>query len=350
MNLFTWRMCAEGIASPLLGSTPAGLPALLARVDTGAATSLDELTRSLPGGAYTTLRTFHGRQVLQLEAHFTRLEQTAEMVGKPIRLDRLTVRRAMQMALLLAQRWSLQGLSNQLDSAHLGFDQTREQPTSSGEPSGSEVTDRDLVVSAENLQRLEGPSDAPRPDFRLRLTLDLTDQPGDLYLSLQALTTPPDSAYQQGVPVITYQMQRWLPKAKLTRFIERSGAVRQSLPPGVNEALMFDEAGQLLEGLSSNFFAIIEGEIWTAEAGVLSGITRSLVLEGARQLGLTLHLQSACLSDVPRLQEAFITSSSRAVLPISRIDDHPLPSAPGPLTGRLMGMYERLEERLEKLI
>ena len=271
---------------------------------------------SLPGGAYTTLRTFHGRQVLQLEAHFSRLEQTAEMVGKPLTLDRLTVRRAMQMALLLAQRWSLQNQSSQLRL----------------------------------LKTLIQWTGHPKPDFRLRLTLDLTDQPGDLYLSLQTLTTPPASAYQQGVPVITCQMQRWLPKAKLTRFIERSGAVRQSLPPGVNEALMFDDSGHLLEGLSSNFFAIIEGEIWTAEAGVLSGITRSLVLEGACQLGLALHLQPACLSDIPRLQEAFITSSSRAVLPISRIDDHPLPSAPGPITGRLMEVYEGLvEEMLEEI-
>jgi branched-chain amino acid aminotransferase len=279
---------------------------VLEQVDPGDADSLDALTQLLPGGAYTTLRTFHSKQVLHLEDHFQRLESTAAMVEKPLYLHRSRARQAIQAALRQAQQ--------------------RHYTPDCGAPSGEQ-------------------------DFRIRITLDLQDQPGDFYLALQPLTTPAHEAYQQGVPVVTFRMQRWLPKAKLTRFIQRSGELRRAMPPGVNETLMLDEQGHFLEGLSSNFFAVLEGEIWTAEEGVLSGITRSLVLEGIRRLGLPLRLQPANLADLPRIQEAFITSSSRAVLPVCRIDDHPLPSAPGPLTRRLMDEYARaVDASLEEIL
>lgn len=270
----------------------------------GSASSLDELTRSLPGGAYTTLRTFHGRQALHLESHFQRLEETGAMVGLHFHLNRQILRHSLRQAL----------------------------------------------QSAQELQASQTADNVQENDYRLRLTLDLESQPGDLYLALQPLEAPPAAAYQSGVSAVTCQMQRLLPKAKLTRFIERSSPLRQALPAGVNEAIMFDQDGNLLEGLTSNFFCVIAGEIWTAEQGVLSGITRQLVLEAVQRLGIPLHLDPARLSDLARMQEAFITSSSRGVLPLKQIDERRLPAAPGSLTEVLMQDYVRsLEILLEEI-
>jgi branched-subunit amino acid aminotransferase/4-amino-4-deoxychorismate lyase len=82
-----------------------------------------------------------------------------------------------------------------------------------------------------------------------------------------------------------------------------------------------DEDGSILEGLSSNFFAIKRGELWTAENEVLSGITRLIVLEEGRKEGLDIHLLPVNYSELPGISESFITSSSRAVLPVVKIDN-----------------------------
>lgn len=262
-------------------------------------TTLDALSARLPGGAYTTFRTFDGRKALCLNDHLERLGQTASLAGKPVPLDTTRLRHALRQAVL---------------------------HTASGQ------------------------------DQRLRLTLDLEREPGTIYISAEPLHVPPPEAYCQGVRAVTVTMQRQLPKAKLTRFIARSGPVRQSLPPDVNEALMADEQGCLLEGLSSNFFAWQAGELWTAEEGVLSGITRSLALACAESLGLPVRLEPARREHIPDFEEAFITSSSRAVLPLRQIDAVTIGAgqrpdgAPGPLTRRLMAAYQsRLAAQIEPI-
>ena len=165
------------------------------------------------------------------------------------------------------------------------------------------------------------------------------------------LDVPPPAAYREGVAIITCTLERLLPQAKLTRFIARSRHIRQSLPPGVNEAVMVSADGFLLEGLTSNFFAICQDEIRTAEQAVLAGITRSLVLEAARRLGLPVRFQPVHLSELAALQEAFLTSSSRGVLPVSRIDSIQIGAGkPGPLTRRLMHIYDAIIlEQLEPI-
>ncbi len=289
----------------------------LKQLDLGQVDSLDASTALIPGGAYTTFRTFQGTKTLLLEDHFLRLEETSHLAGQPVQIERLAVRGALRRVLAEAQRLFA------VDSAP---DAQEETPTQPGIPSSTPF------------------------DLRLRMTLDLEQRPGELYLAAEPLHTPPQEAYAHGVRVVIRRMQRINPKAKLTRFIQRSDPVRQSLPAGVNEAVMVNEQDELLEGLSSNFYAILYGEIWTAEAGVLSGITRSMVIECARRLDIPMRYQPARLSDVPRIQEAFITSASRAVLPLCQIEDTTLPQTPGALTRRLMQAYVGLlEERLEKI-
>jgi branched-chain amino acid aminotransferase len=165
-----------------------------------------------------------------------------------------------------------------------------------------------------------------------------------VYIAAEPLHVPPERAYAEGVKTITVEMQRQTPKAKLTRFIERSGSVRQALPQDVNEAIMVNAQGQVLEGLTSNFFGVLDGVLWTAEEGVLSGITRSLTLECAARLGIPVTLQALHKGQIPILKEAFITSSSRAVLPVRQIDDCRF-TAPGPLTHQLMDAYNQAIER-----
>jgi hypothetical protein len=99
-------------------------------------------------------------------------------------------------------------------------------------------------------------------------------------------------------------------------------------PPGVSEVLMVrarkDEHGEerleLLEGLSSNVFVLYkDGTLRTATNGVLNGFVRHLVLESAKESGLFFDPSPVFLHQSDEWEEAFITSSSRLIYPISKM-------------------------------
>jgi len=257
------------------------------------AKSLDEAGRYLPGGAYTTFRTFQRFGVLHLADHFSRLEETARLAARPVKLDRARICAALRSAIAAFH--------------------------------GAEA--------------------------RVRVTLDLEQEVGQLYLLLENLHVPSDADYAKGVRVVTRHLQRQNPKAKLTSFIETAEQVRKDLPPGMNEAVMVGEEGCFLEGLSSNFFAVLEGTIWTAEQGVLSGITRSMVIDAARQLEIAVRLEALHVNRLPLIEEAFITSASRAVLPVTAIDEQVVGTGqPGPVTRQLLARYRAMiDQALEYL-
>ena len=254
-------------------------------------TSLDEATRRLPSGGYTTFRTFCTNKVLRLYEHFERLELTARLAAKPVHFNRERVR---------------QDLRNLLSQHHY-------------------------------------------EDTRVRIILDLEDQPGTIFYLVEKLRIPSIRDYTQGVKVVTRQMHRTNPVAKLTRFIEKADAIRQDLPAQTNEAVMVSDGGKLLEGLSSNFFAVCDATIWTADEGVLPGITRSLVIEVINELTIPLRMEPVDFQDLHKLEEAFITSASRGVLPVTSINESLVSNGwPGSLTRKIMERYQqRIEEELE---
>jgi len=268
--------------------------------------TLDAVTTHLPNGAYTTFRTYDHNKVIRLDDHLGRLEETARLAHKPVTLERLRLRDA---------------LRNVID---------------------------------------EYPG---KKDLRIRMVLDLEFALGEIYLMLELLKTPPPDAYHSGVRVITCQLQRDNPKAKLTASIPVADKIRRQLHTGVEEALMVDEAGSILEGLTSNFFAVKGDEIWTNEESVLSGITRLLVLDEAVRIELPVNFRSITITDIHNLEEAFITSSSRGILPVMQIDrilvgsgkpvfpgQSVCPGQPGPITVRLMDCLEdRIRNELQEI-
>jgi branched-chain amino acid aminotransferase len=119
---------------------------------------------------------------------------------------------------------------------------------------------------------------------------------------------------------VTVPVVRANPQAKDTRFLPAAQQAYARLPPGAHEGLLLSEDGRLLEGLSSNFFAIQEGQLYTEEEQALHGITRSLVLEVAGP-GLPLAGRAPRADELGRTSEAFLTSASRGVLAVVRVDD-----------------------------
>jgi branched-chain amino acid aminotransferase len=106
----------------------------------------------------------------------------------------------------------------------------------------------------------------------------------------------------------------------------------------------------LLEGFSSNFYAIQDQKLYTADQDILWGIARRIALTVAADQ-VEIHLRPIHQNELPLLDEAFLTSSSRGVVPIIRVDQTPIGSGlPGPVTGKIRTLYNRwVENRLEPI-
>jgi branched-chain amino acid aminotransferase len=254
--------------------------------------SANAATRLLPEGAFTTLRTYNRRFGLRLEDHFRRLEESARLAGHELKVD----------------RGRLRGLI------------------------------RDTLLPAFAC------------DLRLRIVLDLQEVPGCVYAVAEELVTPAEEDYRLGVAAVTRQMQRQNPLAKLTGFLVEAERTRQAAGP-IHEVLMVSAEGRLLEGLSSNFYAVCAGVVWTAEEGVLAGITRALILEETDRAGLPVRREGLPAVDLAKAEEAFISSTSRGVLPVTQIDGGAVGiGKPGALTRLISERFtRRLESELEPI-
>lgn len=246
--------------------------------------TLDQASNRLPAGAYTTFRTYQKYSALHLNDHIRRLETSAGLAGYSIRLDTDQLQRNLRAALT--------------------------------QFSGSNA--------------------------RVRLTVPFGLESETIFIHVDALSVPTAAQVDNGVKTVTARMQRNNPAAKLSNFIHSSQDARQRLLEGFEEVLMADESGNILEGLTSNFYAIMDGKIWTAGQGVLFGITRQIVLSLAHDSGFPVQLEAPKLSDLSRFTEAFITSTSRAVLPVTEIDDERVGNGkPGLITKKLMQLYDQ---------
>jgi len=225
--------------------------------------SLDGVSSRLPQGVYSTFRTFGGgRKVLGLQAHLARIYDPARQ----------------------------QGLV----------------------PS---VSVNELRLTLRNI--LIGYADV---EARVRISLSLEQKPGQVNIILEPLHLLSSDIYQQGVHVITSSVIRDNPRLKSTSFIQSSSDERSLLRrTGVFEALIVKN-GRVLEGMTSNFFAIIGGTIVTARYGILLGVTRQAVLRVIRKEGLVINYRSLRIDEFSYLKGAFITSSSRGIVPVVNID------------------------------
>ena len=138
-------------------------------------------------------------------------------------------------------------------------------------------------------------------------------------------TGPPDAA----VVVVPWPRNERSPVAglKTTSYAENVVALAHATERGAGEALFANLAGNLCEGTGSNVFVGLDGRLVTPplSSGCLAGITRDHVLETTDAVEADISM-----ADLARADEAFLTSSTRDVQPISTVDGRALPHCPGP--------------------
>lgn len=251
--------------------------------------TVHDLFDNLPLGVYSALRTFEHNKFLGLAAHLDRTEKSMALLGWDYKLDRVALCRALHQA----------------------------------------CTAYPLPDSRVRFDVLAAPAVALGTDSRL-------------LIALSPFQPVPEAYLRDGVRVdVAPQLHRDRPLVKEASFVLK----RRPYPlghPETYEHLMLDETGRILEGSSSNFYAVRDGVLWTAGEGVLEGITRKILLQIAADTGLPVRLEAIRFDEVDQLDEAFITSSSRGLIPVVRIAGRPVGAErPGAMTQRLMTLYDK---------
>jgi branched-chain amino acid aminotransferase len=146
----------------------------------------------------------------------------------------------------------------------------------------------------------------------------------------------PGHWYTNGVKVITFFQQRVLPDAKATNYIPAVLALKEAKAQGAVEALYTTRDNMVLEGTTSNLFALIDDTLVTPENGVLKGITRKTVIELGKKL-FPVSEQDLSLDTLLSASELFITGTNKGIVPVIQVNDHIIGTGtPGPGTRALM--------------
>ncbi len=250
------------------------------------ATDFTELYYGLALGIYSIARTFHHNQFFQLDHHLARTVKSMRLLGWDYTLDEARLRSAI----------------HELCTAY--------------------------------------------PSAEMRVRIDVLAAPATALgidcrelIALMPFTPPPDQLYQLGVRVgYATGLHRDNPLVKTADFAEARKRMGQA--DNYYEQLLVDDQGQILEATSANFYAVRDGVVYTAGAGVLEGVTRRIILDLVQGAALPLTLQAISTDDVPALDEAMISSSSRGILPVVQIGDQTIGQGqPGPITQQLIAAY-----------
>lgn len=245
----------------------------------------EQWLRDAERGAYTTSRTFGGNSVFDLQHHIDRLSNSANLM---VADDALKSPKE-----AVAMRAVTEGL---LTSETL----------------------RPKILESLRTACLEFKEHCGNHQGELRLTTLLTWTSDDVTVKTHAahlpdVPNPPIKVQIKGVA-------RTNAVAKDSEWIRQRQQLQDSMPPDVNEILLADESGAVLEGMSSNLFILSRDTIMTADEGILVGTVRNLVIKVCEEAGIPVKKQAPRLQDSSSWDGALVTSTSRLALPVDSIE------------------------------
>jgi branched-chain amino acid aminotransferase len=263
-------------------------------------------------GVYETLRTYNGQPFL-FDRHMQRLRKSAGMIALPVPL-----------------------------------------------------TDAELDARFRETMRAAGLGDAPEREAYIRLLV--TRGIGELTYDLAATPTPsivvivkPNAhpareVFERGVRVSLVGVVRNHPSTvnpliKSNSLLNNALGMQEALRRGGFEGVMRNYKGELAECTQSNLFVVKGGAALTPplDAGLLPGITRGFLFEVGAELGIPVREAVLRDEDLLGADEAFLTSTTREVVPIVQVDETKIGAGvPGPVTQGLLEGYRRKAEALTR--
>ena len=257
---------------------------------------------------FELFRTYHGHP-FRMEAHLDRLESGAAQIGITIPLPRAQIIQQIQ-ALMATHKY-----------AH------------------STVK---LYLTAGECASPSGLSLAACTSFAPQLII------------MEDLVTPKNpvapygmEAYQRGQNLMTVNHIRELPTIKTANYGIGFVAARQVAGPEYDDVLFTTPDGHVTEATRSNFFAVINGTLTTARAGMLEGITRGVILDLATHLDIPVSVRDYTPAELLTATEAFTTGSIAEIVPVRSINGTILPGA----ENRMMTpVFAKLREAFSALL
>jgi branched-chain amino acid aminotransferase len=194
------------------------------------------------------------------------------------------------------------------------------------------VVSRGLGDCSYNFERVQGP------------TVVMIQKP---------LPAHPAWHYESGIRVAAVGVRRNHPRAldpaiKSSNLLNNILAVREAQSRGAEEPVLLNQEGFVAEGASTNVFLARGGTVATPplSAGILAGITREVVLELLPGLGVPFREEPLRLEDLLGADEVFMTSTTREVVPVTKVDETSIGDGrPGPLTRRVMEAFRAYAPR-----
>ncbi|ETV70966.1 hypothetical protein H257_13699 [Aphanomyces astaci] len=236
------------------------------------------LVLSCPQGVYSAARTVNSKFVFALDSHLKRLVQPTKAIVKDASDDELARRVAPRV---LA---TLRAAMDDLKSHHTLPDDQEFKLTMIMQPFPTATKMTDVVGDH-----------------------------GDVFCHV-GLLHPKESS---NVKVEVAGQPRSNPLVKDLQWAKDRQALYDAMTPGTEEIILMDPTTRrLYEGSQTNFFVVQNNAVVTAEEGILKGTMRDLVLESCATLKIPVELRSPSLDEVDEWSGAFVTSTSRVLMPI----------------------------------
>ena len=170
-----------------------------------------------------------------------------------------------------------------------------------------------------------------------------------LVIIVKPLEEPPARVFNDGirislVPILRNHPGSVNPLIKSNNLLNNALAMQDAYRRGGEEGLMCNYRGELSECSQANFFMVRDGVALTpkSQAGLLEGITRAFLFEVGQDVGIEVRDETLFPKDLETADEAFITSTTRELSPVTRIDDRTLGNGkPGPVTMKLLEGYRK---------
>ena len=194
---------------------------------------------------------------------------------------------------------------------------------------------------ARSARNLIASTDARAFNLKILLVGGKLAADANLYVMCLNPLFPDKHMYRDGVKTITVQHERSFPHAKTLSMLGSYLAYQKARSADAYDALLVDQAGNIIEGTRTNFFCIKDKTLFSPpEEKILLGVTRKAVLAVAGKKGFKLWEGDISLAHLADYDGTFLTSTSSNIMPIRSIDDHTFGDAPPPLRA-LMVVFDR---------
>jgi branched-chain amino acid aminotransferase len=230
------------------------------------------------------------------------------------------------------------------------------------------LTDADIDARFRDTMRVARLGDHPDREAYLRILItrgvgELTYDPAacptpSIVVIAKPHVNPSVEVFDKGVqvalvPIVRNHPGSVNPLIKSNNLLNNALAMQEAFRRGGYEGIMRNYRGELAECTQSNLFIVKNGAALTppVNAGLLPGITRAFLFEVGQEAGIDVREAVLRDEDLFGADEAFLTSTTREVVPIVRVEERTIGAGvPGPVTLALLHRFREHADRLTRVV